>query len=121
MAVPAPFKQNESSTGKTIGVLVAIVIGAVIVLHAYRAMQPTVPKDQPKNAVFAPDHRRLSNEEPQGNWVSCHLDADRGTDHCRITTEAGIVVYEDDFLPLQQATALSDDNLQISPVDAKDL
>ena len=121
MAVPKPFKKSESSTGKTIGALIALVIVVVVIHHAYRAMQPTVPKDQPRTAVFAPDHRRLANEEPQGNWISCALDAERGTDHCRITTEAGVVVYEDDFLPLQQTAALPNDQLQIASVDAKDL
>ena len=125
MATLPPFKRHQttsaSSTVKTLGILAAVVIGFVLIHHAYRAMQPTVPKDQPKNAVFAPDHRRLSNEEPQGNWVACHLDADRATDHCRVTTEAGIVVYEDDFLPLQQSAPLPDADLQIAAVDAKAL
>ena len=123
MAVPKAFKRNESSSSgvKTIGILIALAIGIVVIHHAYRAMQPTIPKDQPKTAVFAPDHRRLANEEPQGNWISCAFDAERGTDHCRITTEAGAVVYEDEFLPLQQSAALPNDQLQIVSIDSRDL
>jgi hypothetical protein len=98
-------------------VLAVAVCGVVLLIRHAETESLAIPKDMPANSKFLQSGFNIANDEAQGTWVACRLEAGEGTDWCRVTDQKGIVLFQGSFLPLNSTQPLGDGELAVAAVN----
>jgi hypothetical protein len=83
----------------TAGVLAALSILATAGLGRiyWASLPPKLPQGWSANSVWMTGRRLPLSLWPEGAWVNCWLDSQRGVNRCRFANYQGTVFYEGDY------------------------
>jgi hypothetical protein len=83
----------------TVGVLAAltILVTAGLARIYWASLPPKLPRGWSANSVWMIGYRPPLSLWPQGAWVDCWLDSQRGVNRCRFADYEGRVFYESDY------------------------
>jgi hypothetical protein len=101
-------------------IVAILAVAGLCIFLAYQAdnsLHAAVPANMPASARFIQTGYDVSDNEALGRWVACRLDPVQSSDWCRVTDQAGYVVFEGQFLPLDSDTPVPESGLHFAKLD----
>lgn len=117
--MPGTLRHLPVVFGKALAGLVILLFGAagaVIVLSWWGSRLPRRPSDISTNGVFLERGAVPFKFSTHGDWADCWEDFETRSIRCKVTDEAGIVKFEDVFIPYDANSKVTAKDLK-----AKDL
>lgn len=94
--------------------LVAVAVGAFLVVRGVSALHASVPRNMPPDAQFVSSGFNLNNNEQTGQWISCKQSTASRQPFCRLTNASGSVLYQGDFEPLDGRESVAAEELRLT-------
>ena len=96
----------------------AAVVGGTLIYRSNIALQPELPGNMPPDSRFIATGYDLEHNEHQGVWIACHPGSSMGDSFCRVTDNRGEVVFQGDYVPVQDARGMRTNTLGATPANA---